>query len=184
MFTGIVQGCGEVLDFSNGKMQIKTSLDLNDCKIGSSISCNGACLTVTEINKIDEKFIFSVNLSEETILRTNFKLINKDNSIINLEKSLKFGDEIAGHFVYGHVDCISKILKIEKLLNSWEYTFDKNLITKSIFLVEKTSIAINGISLTVAKVNTNNFTISIIPYTYDNTNLKFNKLNDLVNDYI
>ena len=143
MFTGIIQNLGKVIDFSNGELEISTSLDLSDCNIGSSICCNGVCLTATKIIYQDEQFIFKVNVGEETQQRTNFSpnLFNKLIEI-NIEKSLKIGDEISGHFVYGHVDQTTKISNIDQLKNSWEFHF-KNFQNKDKkFVVEKGSIAI------------------------------------------
>ena len=188
MFTGIVQNLGNVTNYTNGELEVSTSLDLSDCKIGSSICCNGVCLTATDINFIDNQYIFKVNVGEETQQRTNFSK-NTFNELakINIEKSLKIGDEISGHFVYGHIDCTTIITNINKLDSSWEFNF-KNLKNKDKnFIVEKGSIAINGISLTIAKVDNNNFSISVIPHTFDNTNLKYLKVQDLVNiefDYL
>jgi len=186
MFSGIIQGIGTIDKIESDNIFIKTSVNLNDIIIGSSISCNGVCLTVTSINKIDNSdYIFSVNISEETKTRTTFKF-PQFSKYINIEKSLKIGDEISGHFVYGHVDCVTEISKIQQLDASWTFEFKKNLNMKK-FIVEKGSISINGISLTIAEVSTNNFLISVIPYTYKNTNLKISKINDLVNiefDYL
>ena len=188
MFTGIIQNLGEIINFSNEELEILTPLDLSDCKIGSSICCNGVCLTATYINQIDNNFIFKVNLGEETQSRTNFSKNIINNSVkINIEKSLKIGDEISGHFVYGHIDRTTKINNIKKLNNSWEFYLE-NFANKDVrFIVEKGSIAINGISLTIAKVENNNFSISVIPHTYNNTNLMYLKINDIVNiefDYL
>ena len=188
MFTGIVQNLADVISFKNGELEISTSLDLSDCKIGSSICCNGVCLTATEINFREDQYTFKVNVGEETQDRTNFS--NQEfNKLakINIEKSLKIGDEILGHFVYGHIDRTTIITNINKLDNSWEFYF-KNFKNKDKnFIVEKASIAINGISLTIAKVDNNNFSISVIPHTFENTNLKYLKEQDLVNiefDYL
>ena len=188
MFNGIIQGLGKIIDFSGASLKLSTNLDLNDCNIGSSISCNGVCLTATDIIKEKEIFTFDVNVGEETKLRSN---LNQNyvslNSNINIEKSLKLGDAISGHFVYGHVDLITKIIEIKKLENSWEYKFEKNFKNKSFFIVEKASIAINGISLTIANVDNDNFTISVIPHTFFNTNLQYSKINEFVNvefDYL
>jgi riboflavin synthase len=188
MFTGIVQNLADVISFKNGELEISTSLDLSDCKIGSSICCNGVCLTATEINFREDQYTFKVNVGEETQERTNFS--NQEfNKLakINIEKSLKIGDEISGHFVYGHIDRTTNITNINKLDNSWEFYF-KNFKNKDKnFIVEKASIAINGISLTIAKVDNNNFSISVIPHTFENTNLKYLKEQDLVNiefDYL
>jgi len=188
MFTGIIQNLGHVISYTNGDLEIATSLDLSDCKIGSSICCNGVCLTVTQINFRDDLYSFKVNVGEETQERTNFSH-NKFNELakINIEKSLKIGDEISGHFVYGHVDRITTITNIQKLDNSWEFYFQNFKNKDKNFIIEKASIAINGISLTIAKVDNNNFSISVIPHTYDNTNLKHLKIQDLVNiefDYL
>ncbi len=188
MFTGIIQNLGEIVNFSDGELEISTPLDLNECKIGSSIACNGVCLTVTDIKHIDENFLFKVNLGEETQYRTNFSpnLFNKIIKI-NIEKSLKIGEEISGHFVYGHIDRTTKINKINELKNSWEFYFENFNNQDSRFIVEKASICINGISLTIAKVENKFFSISIIPHTFENTNLKYLKLNDIVNvefDYL
>tara|TARA_Y100000590_G_scaffold419519_1_gene521319 strand:- start:1100 stop:1690 length:591 start_codon:yes stop_codon:yes gene_type:complete len=186
MFTGIVQGLAKVEDLSNGVIKLSTNLNLSDCKIGSSLLCNGVCLTITNIINIDEKFIIQANIGEETTLRSNLSS-NMINNKINLEKSLKLGDEVSGHFVYGHVDTITKIIDIKNLDNSWEFKFTNNFKEKSFFIVEKGSISINGISLTIANINSDYFTISIIPHTYLNTNLQFAKINDLVNiefDYL
>ena len=183
MFSGIIQGIGFIDNFQSNNTFIRTSLDLSDCKIGSSISCNGVCLTATSVEKLENNdFIFSVNISEETRNRSNF-FYNNLNQKINIEKSIKAGDEISGHFVYGHVDCITKISKIHKLDLSWNFEFQKDNTNKDMerFIVQKGSIAINGISLTVANVSSDNFSISIVPHTYENTNLNSVKENDLVN---
>ena len=188
MFTGIVQNLGRVINYTNGKLEISTTLDLSDCKIGSSISCNGVCLTATEIKSQDGDYTFKVNVGEETQQMTNFSnnIFNKLANI-NIEKSLKIGDEISGHFVYGHIDRTTNITNIKKLDNSWEFYFQNFKNKDKNFIVEKGSIAINGISLTIAKVDNNNFSISVIPHTFENTNLKYLKVQDLVNiefDYL
>ena len=183
MFSGIIQGIGFIDNLQSNNTFIRTSLDLSDCKIGSSISCNGVCLTATSVEKLENNdFIFSVNISEETRNRSNF-FYNNLNQKINIEKSIKAGDEISGHFVYGHVDCITKISKIHKLDLSWNFEFQKDNTNKDMerFIVQKGSIAINGISLTVANVSSDNFSISIVPHTYENTNLNSVKENDFVN---
>jgi len=188
MFTGIIQNLGRVTSYTKGELQISTSLDLGDCKIGSSICCNGVCLTVTDVNIRDDQYIFKVNVGEETQKRTNFSNEQFNELVkINIEKSLKIGDEISGHFVYGHVDCTTNITNIKKLKNSWEFIFQNFNNKNKNFIVEKGSIAINGISLTIANQDNNNFSISVIPHTFNNTNLKYLKVQDLVNiefDYL
>ena len=188
MFTGIIQETGKVIDFSRSILEISTNLDLSDCKLGSSICCNGVCLTATEINFINNSYQFKTNVGEETMLRTTFSenLFNKIKPI-NLEKSLKIGDEISGHFVYGHIDRTTKLLKISKLNNSWEFFFENFQNKDNNYIVEKASIAINGISLTIAKATNEYFSISVIPHTFDNTNLSDLQEYDIVNiefDYL
>ena len=183
MFTGIIQGQAIVENkfIDSNTFSIKTDLNLSDCNIGSSISCDGICLTVTKIQNENSYYFFNVNISEETIKRTTAQSWDK-NSKINLEKSLKVGDEISGHFVYGHVDTLLNISKIEKLNSSWNFYFSTNSLSKySKFIVEKGSIAINGISLTIANVKEKVFDVSIIPHTYNNTNLSNLKVGDSVN---
>ena len=183
MFTGIIQGQAIIANKfkDSNTISIKTDLDLSDCKIGSSISCDGICLTVTSINYENSSYFFIVNISEETIKRTTVQYWGK-NSKINLERSLKVGDEISGHFVYGHVDTVLKISKIEQLSSSWNFYFSTSTLSNyKKFIVEKGSIAINGISLTIANVNGNVFDISIIPHTYNKTNFSNLKVGDSVN---
>tara|TARA_B100001057_G_scaffold376597_1_gene381800 strand:- start:3546 stop:4136 length:591 start_codon:yes stop_codon:yes gene_type:complete len=187
MFTGIIQDIGSISYSKNGIYEVKTNLDLSDCKEGSSISCNGVCLTANNINKNNNNYNFNVNIGEETLDRTNLRSVLKNNQKINIEKSLKIGDEIGGHFVYGHVDTVTSIINIEKLQNSWEYCFSKNFNNSNKFIVEKASISINGISLTIAKVTKDSFLISVINHTYKNTNLKYLSINDNANvefDYL
>ena len=183
MFTGIIQGqailANKIEDLNT--FSIKTDLDLSDCKIGSSISCDGVCLTVTSINYKNFFYFFNVNISEETFNRTTAQYWD-NNYKINLEKSLKVGDEISGHFVYGHVDTVLKILKIEKLNSSWNFYFSTSMLSNhKKFIVEKGSIAINGISLTIANIKENVFDVSIIPHTYSCTNLSNLNEGDIVN---
>ena len=183
MFTGIIQGQAIVANvIKNSNMfTIKADLDLTDCKIGSSINCDGICLTVISINYENSAYFFNVNISEETVKRTTVQYWN-NNSVINLEKSLKVGDEISGHFVYGHVDTVLKLSKIEKLSSSWNFYFSTSSLSNyNKFIVEKGSISINGISLTIANVKDEIFDISIIPHTYHNTNLSNLKVGDSVN---
>tara|TARA_B100001093_G_C26613224_1_gene921180 strand:+ start:361 stop:951 length:591 start_codon:yes stop_codon:yes gene_type:complete len=187
MFTGIIQDIGSISYSQNGIYIVKTNLDLSDCKEGSSISCNGVCLTANNINKYNNNYNFNVNIGEETLNRTNLGNVIKNNQKINIEKSLKIGDEIGGHFVYGHVDTVTSIINIERLENSWEYYFSQNFVNNNRFIVEKASISINGISLTIAKVTKDSFVISVINHTYNNTNLKYLSVDDKANiefDYL
>ncbi len=184
MFTGIIQGQAIIKNKTSNLSEIvfETDLNLSDCKKGSSINCDGICFTVTSIKFENNKYLFTVNAGEETLKRSTLKYWN-NNYRINLEKSIKAGDEIAGHFVYGHVDCATKISKINELESSWEFVFQKGISNKNMqrFIVQKGSIAVNGISLTVTNVSSDNFSISIIPHTYENTNLNSAKEDDVVN---
>lgn len=186
MFTGIIQSLGtiEKIDYNSSTYLIKTNLELNDCKVGSSICCDGVCLTATSVTNRSLDYSFEVNIGEETIKRSNLSNWNVGTKI-NIEKSLKVGGEISGHFVYGHVDSVITVNKIENLTNSWEFEFSfkdqPNILIFKEHIVEKGSISINGISLTVANVFRNSFNASIIPHTFNNTNLFFLKEGDKVN---
>ena len=179
MFNGIVYKTAtveKVLKLQNSfEIILKTKLIFKRHEIGSSICCNGACLTVTKINK---NFI-SFYLSNETLKKTNFKYIKKGN-IINIEKSLPYGAKLSGHYVQGHVDVTGKVLKILIADKTWIVTFIVDNDFKK-YLVEKGSIAINGVSLTISKVKKNQFQINIIPHTLKLTNLINFKKNDSVN---
>ena len=183
MFTGIIQGQATIANKvkDSNTYFIKTNLDLSNCKTGSSICCDGICLTITSIYCENSAYFFNVNIGEETIKRTTAQYWN-NNSKINLEKSLKVGDEISGHFVYGHVDTVVQLLKIEKLSASWNFYFSfSSLSNYNKYIVEKGSIAINGISLTIANIKEDVFDVSIIPHTFNNTNFSGLKVGDSVN---
>ena len=193
MFTGIVSHLGKVnkilhpddwellvdiLDAEN----LDKSYNINSTPIGASISCSGICLTLKKV--LNNTLFFDV--SDETREKTNFSTW-KVGSLINLEKSLKVGDELGGHFVYGHVDTTTVVSEILELENSWEYHFEKKFNKNNRFIVEKGSISINGISLTIAKVENDTFMISVIDHTFNQTNLKFLNKSDQVNiefDYL
>ena len=187
MFTGIIQELGSINQIEKGLYKISTKLDLRNCNEGSSISCNGVCLTAKNFKLSNDINSFEVNIGEETLNRTNLQKSVENQQMINIEKSLTIGDEISGHFVYGHVDNVTSLSKILKLQNSWEYHFKKDFLTNNKFIIEKASISINGISLTIANVLDDLFIISVIEHTYKNTNLQFLTENDEVNiefDYL
>jgi len=179
MFTGIIKNTGVIkkIIFRKKEIQIgiKSKLKLLNKDLGTSINCSGVCLTLEKIYK----GLYYFYLSKETLKITNFKNI-KLNHIINLEKPLKFGNEISGHFVQGHVDVTSKLKKKNVYAKSCYLYFSINKNFKK-YLNYKASIAINGISLTIAKVFTNSFLIVVIPHTLKLTNLKNIKKNDIVN---
>ena len=179
MFTGIVKKTGIIkkIIFNNKdtRIGIKSSLILSSKDLGSSINCSGVCLTLEKIYK----GLYYFYLSRETRKISNFKNI-KLNHIINLEKSLKVGDEISGHFIQGHVDVTSRLKKKHIYGKSWYLYFSINKRFKK-FLNYKSSIAINGVSLTIAKIFANSFLIVVIPHTLKLTNLINIKKNDIVN---
>jgi riboflavin synthase len=186
MFTGIIQESGILsnINLSTNLYTIKTKLDLNNTLLGASISCDGVCLTVINIKFENYFYFFDVNIGEETIKRSTLSdwVIGSN---INLEKSLKVGDEISGHFVYGHVDMVIKIIDIKNNHNSWDFEFSLSNLNKQPqlkkLLAEKGSVSINGISLTVANVSDNSFNVSVIPHTFDKTNLSSLKTSAKVN---
>ena len=175
MFSGIITDLGKIIFFDLNTKTIEINTNLKDLFLGQSISCSGVCLTVA---KVKNKSFLS-NLSEETILKTNLNQ-KSVGDILNLEKSLKLGDEINGHLVYGHVDETCKLKSIEKLNGSNVLTFTLSSNTRK-YLAPKCSISIDGISLTVNRVLKDSFNISIIPYTWENTSLKNSKIGDMFN---
>ena len=180
MFNGIIYRTGTIKNILKNKKSlligIKSNLNFKQNEIGSSINCSGVCLTLTKI----QKDIIYFYISNETIDRSNFKKI-KIGQIINLEKSLIYGQKISGHFTQGHVDTTAKIKKINIIDNSWSIKLEIKNKKFMKFLEEKASISINGVSLTVSKVHKKDFQLNIIPHTLKLTNLKYLKVNDLVN---
>ena len=179
MFNGIILNQGIVKKITKRKkginIFIKSSLKIGKTSIGMSISCDGVCLTLITINNKLLEFY----LSNETIKKSKFKYV-KVNDFINLELPLKFGQKISGHICQGHVDCTAKISFIKKVDKSYLFEFIINK-KQSIDLVEKASILINGISLTISKKTKKGFQIWVIPHTFKLTNLSKLKKNDLVN---
>ena len=180
MFNGIIYNTGKVEIIEKNRnsifLGIRSNLRLNNKDLGTSISCNGVCLTLTKI----KKGLIFFYISKETIKRSNFKSI-KVGQIINLEKSLIYGQKISGHFNQGHVDTTGKVKKINLIDKSWDLILEvqnKNFLK---YLEEKASISVNGVSLTISKVKKNYFHLNIIPHTLKLTNLKKLKVNDLVN---
>ena len=179
MFNGIIKHTGTIKKIykknNNCLLEVKSKLKFSKNDIGSSVSCSGACLTLEKTKNNLNKFY----LSKETIDRTNFKFSNKGD-IINLEKSMKFGDRISGHFVQGHIDTTCKIKKIISVGNSWNMNFILSKKYKK-YIVKKGSITINGVSLTISKILNFGFQIVVIPQTLKLTNLIYLRDNDIVN---
>tara|TARA_B100000963_G_C22590615_1_gene655308 strand:+ start:1088 stop:1675 length:588 start_codon:yes stop_codon:yes gene_type:complete len=180
MFNGIIFNTGKVRNITRKKnsiyVEIKTNINFKKKDLGSSICCDGVCLTIEKI--IKNKIFFYI--SNETLKRSNFKTL-KLNQIINLEQSLSFGKSISGHFIQGHVDTVAKIKKIKFFDKAWMVNLE--ILDKELnkFLMEKASISINGVSLTISKVFQNSFEITVIPHTLKLTNLKNLKVNSLAN---
>ena len=179
MFTGIVEGSGKVkrltMKGADAVLEVETAIDLNDVVIGDSIAVNGACLTVTARNQN----IFSADVSAETLEKTNLKRLHTGDKV-NLEKSLRAGGYIGGHFVLGHIDTTGRIFSQTRKSGSLilAVEIDDKL---SRYIVEKGSVAIDGVSLTVNKLEKGRFYVNIIPHTADKTTIVMKKEGDWVN---
>ena len=178
MFTGIIETLGSITNVEkeqeNLHLTIKSSIT-HELKIDQSVAHNGVCLTVVAINN-DE---YTVTAIKETLDKTNIGFL-KTNNIVNLERAMKLGDRLDGHIVQGHVDETGVCTNIKdengSTVYTFEYTSDKNNVT-----IEKGSITINGVSLTVVNSTKNGFSVAIIPYTWENTTFKTLQIGDTVN---
>ena len=184
MFTGIIDHNGEIIKITKKRNKdisifVLTRFRPKDIKLGSSICCNGVCLTVCKIKKLKNKLELSFDVSNETINCTNFSKL-KIGSKINLEKSLRMGDEISGHFVFGHVDEVSKLLTIKRIKGSHQLKFSKSK-KLSKYIAKKGSIAVDGVSLTINSSDSKSFSVNIVPYTWEHTNFNKLKVNSLIN---
>ena len=178
MFTGIIETLGiiKVIRKENENLHISiVSSITNELKIDQSVAHNGICLTVIAI----ENDTYTVTAIQETILKTNLGEW-KINDIVNLERAMKLGDRLDGHIVQGHVDQIGICKSIAETEGSWSYTFDYEPAFKNI-TIEKGSITVNGVSLTVVNSKNTEFSVAIIPYTYNNTNFKNFKIGTKIN---
>ena len=179
MFNGIIFNKGIIKRISKRpkgiNIFIKSDLKLNSKDIGISVACDGVCLTMISINSNIMEFY----LSNETINRSKFKFLRiKD--LINLELPLKYGQKISGHICQGHVDTTAKVLVIKKVDKSYIFDFEIPFKERK-NIIEKASICINGISLTISKITKKGFQIWVIPHTFKLTNLSKVKIGDLVN---
>ena len=170
MFTGIIECMATVVKVEKNKGNLDISLKsgiTNELKIDQSLCHNGVCLTVVDI----DNDVYTVNVISESIERSNFGEINPGDNV-NIERSMSVNSRFDGHIVQGHVDEVAVCTEVKETDGSWKYVFkhSKNNIT-----VEKGSITINGVSLTVVDSTENSFSVAIIPYTYNNTN--FNQIN-------
>ena len=186
MFTGIVSHIGIINEISHpddwelsvnviNDNNSNNDFNINSIVIGASISCSGICLTLKKV--LNNTLFFDV--SDETREKTNFSTW-KVGSLINLEKSLKVGDELGGHFVYGHVDTTAVIRSIEKINGSYKITLSisKNFLK---YFASKGSVSIDGVSLTVNDVDKDFFTVNIVPYTWTHTSFKNYNIGTVVN---
>lgn len=179
MFTGLIQDIGEIINIDRRGddvgLKIQTGFDMGAIDIGASICCSGCCLTVVE--KGDDWF--SVDVSAESLAKTTIGQWDAG-TYINLESSLKLGDELGGHFVFGHVDAKAQIESMHQDGDSWRITIQVPEDYKK-YIASKGSVAIDGISLTVNEVNDASFGVNIIPHTWEKTTLSNRKPGDLVN---
>ena len=178
MFTGIIETLGMIQDINKEEANLHITIQssiTSELKIDQSVAHNGVCLTVININGDS----YTVTAIHETILKTNLGDW-KIGDCINLERAMKLGDRLDGHIVQGHVDQIGICKKIESSNGSWYFTFeyDENLNNLTI---EKGSITVNGVSLTVVNSKKNEFSVAIIPYTYENTNFNSSKIGSKIN---
>lgn len=178
MFTGIITDVGRIasVDDTRGdkRFAIYSNFDLDTVDIGASIACSGCCLTV--VKKQDDMFF--VDVSAETVSKTNLGQWSDDDKV-NLERSLKMGDELGGHIVSGHVDGLAKCLSVTKEGDSYRLVFETPEGMDKM-VAPKGSVALDGISLTVNEVEGNTFGVNIIPHTWDNTTLGNIKEGDAV----
>ncbi len=178
MFTGIIETLGIIKDLQKEEENIHITISssiTNELKIDQSVAHNGVCLTVVGI----EDDNYTVTAIQETIRKTNvgdWQL----NDVVNLERAMKLGDRLDGHIVQGHVDQIGICKSIEDTVGSWRFTFEYDSALNNI-TIEKGSITVNGVSLTVVDSKTNEFSVAIIPYTYEHTNFKNFKIGSKIN---
>ena len=178
MFTGIIESLGKVtnvkVDRGNIDFTIESEIS-SELKIDQSVSHNGVCLTVTETTDNTH----TVTAVKETLEKSSLGSFSVDD-LINLERAMKLGERLDGHLVQGHVDGVAKCIDVSINDGSWIYKFEFD-IANEMLLIEKGSICINGVSLTVFDIEKNTFKVTIIPYTYKNTQFKKLKEGDMVN---
>ena len=178
MFTGIIEDLGilKKIEKEEGNINLYFKSKLTqELKIDQSLSHNGVCLTVVSV----DNDIYKVTAIKETLDKSNLGEL-KVNSIVNLERAMKSNARLDGHYVQGHVDQIAKCLNVKETDGSWYYEFEYDNQSNNI-TIEKGSIAVNGVSLTVVDSKLNGFSVAIIPYTYNNTNFKKIQRGDTVN---
>ena len=178
MFTGIIEDLGTVthLKREGGNLHITIKSNIGqELKVDQSVAHNGVCLTVTSVINGE----YTITAIRETLSKCNLSSL-KIGDKINLERAMKLGDRLDGHIVQGHVDQIGICKSILKEKGSWVFRFEYDKIPNNI-TIEKGSITVNGVSLTVVDSKTNTFSVAIIPYTFEHTNFKSIKVGDIVN---
>jgi len=178
MFTGIIETLGTVKQLTTVKDNLDITIEstiTNQLKIDQSVAHNGVCLTVVEINDNQYK----VTAIKETLDKTNIGDL-QINDIVNIERAMKLGDRLDGHIVQGHVDQTAICTEATETNGSWLYTFEYDPKLNNI-TIEKGSITVNGVSLTVVNSQKNSFSVAIIPYTYEHTNFKQFKIGTKIN---
>ncbi|WP_207420756.1 riboflavin synthase [Desertivirga brevis] len=178
MFTGIIETLGNVVsaNYDKGNLQLTIASSISsELKIDQSVAHNGICLTVVELGEGTH----TVTAVEETLAKTNLGTIS-EGDLVNLERCMQMNGRLDGHIVQGHVDQTAECIALNELEGSWEYTF-KYDTSKGNVTVEKGSICVNGISLTVVNSQDDRFSVAIIPYTYEHTNLQKVKPGSIVN---
>ncbi|WP_310560256.1 riboflavin synthase [Flavobacterium sp.] len=178
MFTGIIESLGTVQEIKNEQDNVHITIEsliTDELKIDQSVAHNGICMTVVSI----DKSLYTVTAIGETIKKTNLSDL-KVGDIINLERAMKLGDRLDGHIVQGHVDQVGICSVAKETNGSWYYTFEYDETIGNI-TIEKGSITVNGVSLTVVDSTKNGFSVAIIPYTFENTNFKSFKIGTKIN---
>ncbi|HNW52170.1 MAG TPA: riboflavin synthase [Prolixibacteraceae bacterium] len=185
MFSGIVEESGKVVAIEKDQDNVHFTLTcsfVDELKIDQSMSHNGVCLTVVEVDQL--KKCYKVTAIKETLLKSNLGLLEVG-SEVNLERSMMMNGRLDGHIVQGHVDQTATCIKVEEADGSWyftfEYDFDKEKARQGYMTVEKGSVTVNGVSLTVVNSKTNSFQVAIIPYTYQMTNFHTFRPGSVVN---
>ncbi|MCW2119136.1 riboflavin synthase [Flavobacterium sp. 7A] len=178
MFTGIIETLGTIREIVKEQDNIHVTVEseiTNELKIDQSVAHNGVCLTVVKI----EGKAYTVTAIAETIQKTNLGDWQVGNQV-NLERAMKLGDRLDGHIVQGHVDQIGTCVEVKETNGSWGYTFEYDQALSNI-TIEKGSITVNGVSLTVVNSKSNQFSVAIIPYTYEHTNFQDFKVGTKIN---